>query len=96
MRVAHVNRFALVNKFSQNQYRSNCKMYQSSLNEPAKSYALEHLGESEQVAKDSVLEIQNFLSDHPEINAHNDTRSILCFLRSCKFNVEHAKTKIKR
>lgn len=81
---------------SPSDFAIDSEMYQSSLDEAAKSYALEYLGESEEVAAASVLEIQKFLTDNPEINAHSDPRSILCFLRSCKFNVEQTKIRIKR
>lgn len=81
---------------SPSDFAIDSEMYQSSLDEAAKSYALEYLGESEEVAAASVLEIQKFLTDNPEINAHADPRSILCFLRSCKFNVEQTKIRIKR
>ncbi|CRK94917.1 CLUMA_CG008408, isoform A, partial [Clunio marinus] len=60
-----------------------------------KQFALENLGESEDIAKSSVLEIQKFLKDFPEINAHNDERFILFFLRSCKFDVEQTKNRIR-
>lgn len=68
----------------------------SSLNEDAVLYAHEHLGESEDVVKSSVAEIKQFLRDHPNINAREDQRTILCFLRSCKFNVEQTKKKIQK
>lgn len=71
-------------------------MNRSSLDDAAKSYALEYLGESEDVAKDSVLEIRHFLSAHPSVKAHEDEHTILCFLRSCKFNVEQTEKKILR
>lgn len=71
-------------------------MIQSSLDATAIAYAHDHLGESEAVVKDSVLEIQQFLKDNQSINARSDQRSIVFFLRSCKFNVEQAKQKIKK
>lgn len=72
------------------------KMQKSSLDESTKLFALENLGESEEVAEDSVLKIQNFLRDNPSINAHSDERTILCFLRSNKFNIQQTELKIKK
>lgn len=71
-------------------------MIQSSLDAAAIAYARENLGESENVVRESVLEIQQFLKDNPNINARSDQRSIVCFLRSCKFNVDQAQQKIKK
>lgn len=71
-------------------------MIQSSIDAAAIAYAHDNLGESEAIVKDSVLEIQQFLKDNQSINARSDQRSIVCFLRSCKFNVEQAKQKIKK
>lgn len=71
-------------------------MTQSSLDAAAKKFAREYLGESEEVSKEAVKKIQKFLSENPSINARNDERTILCFLRSCKFNVEQAERKIKK
>lgn len=68
---------------------------QSSLDEAADLYACEHLGESEDVVESSVLEIKQFLRENPNIKARDDQRTILCFLRSCKFNVEQTEKKIK-
>jgi hypothetical protein len=71
-------------------------MIQSSLDAVAKKHALEDLGESEDVAKDAVKKIQKFLQENSSINAKSDDRTILYFLRSCKFNVEQAEKKIRK
>lgn len=71
-------------------------MYRGALDDAAVLFAREQLGESEEVAEDSVLKIQQFLEENPNINARSDRKSILCFLRTCKFNIEQAEKKIKR
>lgn len=71
-------------------------MIQSSLDAAAKKHAFECLGESEDVAKDAVKKIQKFLAENSNINAKSDERTILYFLRSCKFNVELAEKKIRK
>lgn len=71
-------------------------MYRSKLDAAAKSYALDNLGESEEASRDSVLKIKQFIGENPDINARSDDRTILCFLRSCKFNVEQTEKKIKK
>lgn len=71
-------------------------MYKSALGEHALEFAREHLGESASIVKESVFEIQLFLEENPNINGHTDPRSIVCFLRSCKFNIEPTKKRIKK
>lgn len=71
-------------------------MYQSSLNAAAIAFAQENLGESDEVVKESVLALQQFLKDNPSIKARNDPESLVCFLRSCKFNVSQAEKKIRK
>lgn len=71
-------------------------MIQSSLDAAAKKHAFEYLGESEDVAKDALRKIQKFLAENSNINAKSDDRTILYFLRSCKFNVEQAEKKIRK
>jgi hypothetical protein len=71
-------------------------MIQSSLDAAAKKHALDYLGESEDVAKDAVIAIKRFLEDNSNINGRSDDRSILYFLRSCKFDLEKTQKKIKK
>lgn len=71
-------------------------MCESSLDEAAIAFARENLGESDAVVKDSVKNIQQFLKDHPKVNGRSDHRTVLFFLRSCKFNIEQTETKIKK
>lgn len=71
-------------------------MFKSSLDLADIEYAKEHLDESEETAKQSMLQVQEFLGKNPKINARTDRRTILFFLRSCKFNVEQAEKKIKK
>lgn len=71
-------------------------MSQSSLDAAAKKHALDYLGESEDASKDAVIKIRKYLADHPKINAKSDDRSLLYFLRSCKFDVEKTQKKIKK
>lgn len=69
-------------------------MYKSALDEDAIEFARKQLGESENVARESVLKIQQFLKENPWINGQTDPRSIVHFLRSCKFNIEQTKKRI--
>jgi len=70
-------------------------MYESSLNASTLAFAEENLGETEEVRKESVQALQQFLKDNPYINARSDPQSLLFFLRSCKFNIAQAEKKIK-
>lgn len=71
-------------------------MIQSSLDAAAKKHAHDYLGESEDVAKEAVINIRRFLAENPRINARSDDKSILYFLRSCKFDLEKTQKKIKK
>jgi hypothetical protein len=71
-------------------------MYKSTLNAAAIAYAKEQLGESDEVVKHTVAQVQKFLENNPNINARTDQRTVLHFLRSCKFNLEQVEKKIKK
>lgn len=53
------------------------------------------LGETREVRNEQVQVIQRWLAENPQINAHNDPRTIIFFLRGAKFDVDKAKKKIK-
>lgn len=71
-------------------------MYQSSLDAKAVAFAREFLGESDEIVKESLLALQQYLENNPNINARSDPRSLIYFLRSCKFNVGQAERKLKK
>lgn len=73
-----------------------CIMTQSSLDATARKFAREHLGESEEVSEEAVRKIEKFLAENSNINGQSDERTILRFLRSCKFNVEQTQKKITK
>lgn len=63
----------------------------------AKCYedALKLLGERPKIRNEQVQIIHRWLLENPNVNAHNDPRTIIFFLRGCKFDVEKTKKKIK-
>lgn len=66
------------------------------LDEKALEFAEEYLNETAEVREQSVLKIQEFLKENTLINAHPDRKCILNFLRSCKYDIEKTKKKMKR
>lgn len=67
------------------------------LDQKAKLYAENILGESEETKKLAVKEIQNFISEHPEIPLDpSDVRTIVIFLRGCKYRTDKTKKKIAK
>lgn len=70
--------------------------YEESL--PAKCYedALAILGETKSLRHDHIQKIQRWITENPQINAHNHPKTIIFFLRGCKFDLEKTKLKIKR
>lgn len=68
------------------------------LSEEAKEYAKKNLGENDQVLENSMKEIQIFLSENPLITLETSDvkRTILIFLRGCKFNIGKTKKKISQ
>lgn len=71
-------------------------MYKSSLDSEAIAFARDNLGESEDVARDSVIKMQKFLEDNPSIHGRSDPRYLMLFLRSCKFDLEQVENKLKK
>ncbi|CAO1423148.1 unnamed protein product [Diamesa tonsa] len=65
------------------------------LDEKALQFAEEYLNETAEVREQSVLKIQEFLKENTLINAHPDRKCILNFLRSCKYDIEKTKKKMK-
>lgn len=65
------------------------------LDDAAKTFAKKNLGETGDAVNESIRDIHLYLRDNPQINAHTDRKYILYFLRSCKFNIELTKNKIK-
>lgn len=64
-------------------------------NESMKQYAVENLNETEESARRGIEEILSWIKDTPGLNAKKDDRSILAFLRGCKFNLELTKKKMR-
>lgn len=71
-------------------------MLESGLDSTAIVFARDHLGETDEVARESVQQIKAFLKDNPQINARSDELSILFFLRSCKFNVDQTQKRMTK
>ncbi|KAB0794538.1 hypothetical protein PPYR_11653 [Photinus pyralis] len=63
-------------------------------NEIVKHYAEKFLNETEE-NYNAIIEIRQWLDTLPHLNAKKDDKSILCFLRGCKFNLELTKKKMK-
>jgi hypothetical protein len=67
------------------------------LNDADLKYAKEYLGEDDVVKKESIIEIQQFLSENPHIQLDpKDIRTITIFLRGCKYRLDRTKKKIAR
>lgn len=64
---------------------------------PPKCYedAKKLLGETRNLRDEQIQVIGQWLRENPQVNGHNDPRTIIFFLRGCKFDVEKAKKKIK-
>lgn len=72
-----------------------CSVYQEVLSDQFYADAFQLLGETRELRNEQVEVIQKWFLDNPKINGQNDPRTILFFLRGCKFNVDKAKKKIK-
>ena len=57
--------------------------------------AFQLLGERKSLRNQQIQLIQKWLQENPQVNAHPDPRTIIFFLRGCKFDVDKAKKKIK-
>lgn len=68
------------------------------LNDDAKKYSREVLGETDETRDSAVKEIQEFLRDNKTSGSieQSDVRTILIFLRGCKFDIEKTKKKIAK
>ncbi|KAF5285690.1 hypothetical protein FQR65_LT13075 [Abscondita terminalis] len=64
-------------------------------NECMKEYAISNLNETEENVCNAVEDIKNWINNTPGLNAKTDDKSILAFLRGCKFNLEPTKKKMK-
>lgn len=63
----------------------------------AQEYARTVLGETDEARKSSIREIQSFIAENSQISDEKfDERTILVFLRGCKFNIEKTKKKISK
>jgi hypothetical protein len=71
-------------------------MYESTLGPEAIEYCRDYLGECPETSKAAISHIQKFIEDNPEIRARKDLKTILCFLRSCKFRIEQTEIKIRK
>uniref|UniRef100_A0A6M2DTV3 CRAL-TRIO domain-containing protein n=1 Tax=Xenopsylla cheopis TaxID=163159 RepID=A0A6M2DTV3_XENCH len=70
-------------------------VYACNLSEQDYLYAQKHLGETESIRKDSIIAIQQWISQNPNIKAKSDAITILHFLRGCKFDIPKTIAKIK-
>lgn len=69
--------------------------YQEELLPQCYEDAFKLLGETRKLREELVPVIQQWLRSNPHINAHNEPKTILSFLRGSKFDVEKTKQKIK-
>lgn len=74
----------------------NVETYECHLPEHCYQQAVEILGESPEIREQSIKDIQKWLDQNPQINAHRDTKTILHFLRGAKFRLDKAKSKMTR
>lgn len=68
----------------------------TTLDAAAREFAEKNLGETDTIRHHAIREIREWLHTNPNLNARNDDRTILAFLRGCKFNIDRAKGKIER
>lgn len=69
--------------------------YQFTLDATAKEYAAKNLGETDAIRTHAIVEIRKWLREnHRNLNARDDDRAILAFLRGCKFNIARTQQKI--
>lgn len=67
----------------------------TTLDAAAREFAEKNLGETDITRHQTIREIREWLHANPNLNARHDDRTILAFLRGCKFNTERAKQKIE-
>lgn len=70
--------------------------YEPSLSEDDLKFAETDIGETVEARDKGLKEILSWLNENPHINADKSIKNILCFLRSCKFNTDRTKEKIKK
>lgn len=68
--------------------------YKFTLDTSAREFAEKNLNETEDTRTDALLKIREWLEKNKTLNAKTDDRSILAFLRGCKFNIERTKQKL--
>lgn len=71
------------------------RRYQEVLSKEFYEDAFKLLGETSEIRNEQILIIAKWLDENPNINGHNDPRTIIFFLRGCKFDVEKTKKKMK-
>lgn len=71
------------------------QLYQETLKKELYEDAFKLLGETAEVRNEQILIIQKWLADNPNINGQTDPRTIIFFLRGCKFDLEKTKKKIQ-
>lgn len=68
--------------------------YKFTFNEDVREFAEKHLGETDEIRERTICEIRNWLSENQHLNAKTDDKSILAFLRGCKFDTNKTKEKL--
>lgn len=72
------------------------KEYRSQLSETCLKFAEDDIGETEDRRQESLDLIKAWLDENPEINANPDPKSLMYFIRACKFDIERTKENIKK
>lgn len=70
--------------------------YETTLSDEDLKFAATDIGETKEARNNGLAEIVSWLNDNPEINGDKSARNVLCFLRSCKFDIERTKEKIRK
>lgn len=73
---------------------SNKIIYECKLDKKTREYAETNLNETEESRTSGIQSILQWIEANPAINAKPDPKSILAFLRGCKFNLDHTQEKL--
>ncbi|XP_068229029.1 retinol-binding protein pinta-like isoform X1 [Palaemon carinicauda] len=68
--------------------------YECMLSPDLQRYALEELNEDPNRREEDIQAVREWLLKHPHLNARTDRRTILRYLRGCKFSLEKTKAKL--
>lgn len=70
--------------------------YKPTISDEDLKFAETDIGETVEVRDAGLVSIMSWLNDNPDINADKSVLNLLRFLRTCKFDIDRTKDKIKK